>query len=84
MGGMPWRVAVASVSAGPRYGILRLGEPADLLERQRLPLKRPRRRWLMIMAYRRPSCSRQIRTVLWPVSRRYWSRYAQEQAESQR
>ena len=38
----------------------------------------------MIMAYRRPSCSRQIRTVLWPISRRYWSRYAQEQAESQR
>jgi aminoglycoside phosphotransferase (APT) family kinase protein len=36
MGGMPWRVAVASVSAGPRYGILRLGEPADLLKRQRI------------------------------------------------
>ena len=36
MGGMPWRVAVASVSAGPRYGILRLGESADLLERQRI------------------------------------------------
>ena len=36
MGGMPWRVAVASVSAGPRHGILRLGEPDDLLERQRI------------------------------------------------
>ena len=34
MGGMPWRIAVASVSAGPRQGILRLGEPADVLERQ--------------------------------------------------
>ncbi|HEY6663819.1 MAG TPA: hypothetical protein VI036_01715, partial [Propionibacteriaceae bacterium] len=36
MGGMPWRVAVASVSAGPRYGILRLGEPDDWLEQQRI------------------------------------------------
>jgi aminoglycoside phosphotransferase (APT) family kinase protein len=36
MGGMPWRVTVASVSTGPRHGILRLGEPDDLLERQRI------------------------------------------------
>ena len=35
-GGEPWLVTAGSVSARPRQGILRLGEPDDLLERQRI------------------------------------------------